>query len=175
MSHLVVLGFDDLFKADEVLLALRKLQQQHLIDLEDAAVVVRNADGAVHIKQSQPLVTLGATSGAVGGSLWGMLIGLLFLNPLVGAVIGAGVGAGAGAVSGALTDIGIDDDFIKATAETLQSGTSALFVLVRQVTPDRVIDAVKPYNPKVLHTSLSAKDETELRQALAAKQLEQAG
>jgi len=44
MSHLVVLGFDDLFKADEVLLALRKLQQQHLIDLEDAAVVVRIKD-----------------------------------------------------------------------------------------------------------------------------------
>jgi uncharacterized membrane protein len=129
----------------------------------------------VHIKQSQPLVTIGAASGAVGGSLWGMLMGLLFLNPLVGAVIGAGVGAGAGAVSGALTDIGIDDDFIKATAETLQPGTSALFVLVRQVTPDRVIDAVQPYNPKILHTSLSAKDETELRQALAAKQLEHAG
>jgi len=175
MSHLVVLGFDDLFKADEVLLALRKLQQQHLIDLEDAAVVVRNADGTVHIKQSQPLVAMGAASGAVGGSLWGMLMGLLFLNPLVGAVIGAGVGAGAGAVSGALTDIGIDDDFIKATAETLQPGTSALFVLVRQVTPDRVIDAVQPYNPKILHTSLSAKDETELRQALAAKQLEHLG
>ena len=63
MSHLVVLGFDDLFKADEVLLALRKLQQQHLIDLEDAAVVVRNADGTVHIKQSQPLVTLERPAG----------------------------------------------------------------------------------------------------------------
>jgi uncharacterized membrane protein len=156
-------------------LALRKLQPQHLIDLEDAAVVVRNADGAINIKQSQPLVTIGAASGAVGGSLWGMLIGFLFLNPLVGAAIGAGVGAGAGAVSGALTDISIDDDCIKATAETLQPGTSALFVLVRRVTPDRVIDAVKPYTPKILHTSLPAQDETELRQALEAKQLEQAG
>jgi uncharacterized membrane protein len=104
-----------------------------------------------------------------------MLIGLLFLNALVGAVIGAGVGAGAGAVSGALTDIGIDDDFMKATAETLQPGTSALFVLVRQVTPERVRDAVKPYHPKILYTSLSAKDETELRQVLAAKQLEHVG
>jgi uncharacterized membrane protein len=173
MSHLVVLGFDDLFKADEVVLALRRLQQQHLIDLEDAAVVVRNVDGTINIKQSQPLVTLGAASGAVGGSLWGMLIGLLFLNPLVGAAIGAGIGAGAGAASGALTDIGIDDDFIKATAETLQPGTSALFVLVRRATPDRVIDAMKPYNPKILHTSLPAKDETELRQALEAQQLKQ--
>lgn len=163
------MGFDDIFKADEVLLTLRKLQQQHLLDLEDAAVVVRNADGTVHIKQSQPLVAIGAASGAMGGSLWGMLIGLLFFNPLAGAVIGAGIGAGTGAVSGALTDIGIDDNFIKATAETVQPGTSALFVLVRRVTPDRVIEAVKPYNPKILHTSLSAKDEAELRQTLADK------
>ena len=94
---------------------------------------------------------------------------------LKGCLQDIGMGAGAGAVSGALTDIGIDDDFIKATAETLQPGTSALFVLVRQVTPDRVIAAVQPYNPKILHTSLSTKDETELRQALAAKQLEHVG
>ena len=63
----------------------------------------------------------------------------------------------------------------KTSIETLQPGTSALFGLVRQATPDRVIDAVKPYNPKILHTSLPAQDETELREALAAKQLEQAG
>ena len=170
MSALVVLGFDDMFKADEVLLALRKLQQQHLIDLEDAAVVVRQADGTVQIKQSYPLVAAGAASGALQGTLWGSLIGLLFLNPLIGAAIGAGVGAGTGATTGALLDIGINDDFIKATGETITPGTSALFVLVRQATPDRVIAEVKKYNPTVLHTSLSAQDETALREALAAKQ-----
>jgi uncharacterized membrane protein len=170
MSDLVVLGFDDMFKADEVLLALRKLQQQHLIDLEDAAVVVRQADGTVQIKQSYPLVAAGAASGALQGTLWGSLIGLLFLNPLIGAAIGAGVGAGTGATTGALLDIGINDDFFKATGETITPGTSALFVLVRQATPDRVIAEVKKYNPTVLHTSLSAQDETALREALAAKQ-----
>ena len=132
-----------------------KLQQQHLIDLEDAAVVVRNTDGTVHIKQSQPLSDCWSGQRCRRWEPVGDADGPLVPHPLMGAVIGAGVGAGAGAVSGALTDIGIDDDFIKATAETLQPGTSALFVLVRQVTPDRVIDAVKPYNPKVLHSSLS--------------------
>ena len=169
MSDLVVLGFNDMFKADEVLLTLRKLQQQHLLDLEDAAVVVRQADGTVQVKQSYPLVAVGAATGALQGTLWGSLLGLLFLNPLIGAVIGAGMGAGTGAASGALLDIGINDDFIKATGETITPGTSALFVLVRRVTPDRVIAEVQPYNPTVLHTSLSAKDEAELRQALAAK------
>jgi uncharacterized membrane protein len=170
MSDLVVLGFDTVFKAEEVLLTLRKLQQQHLLDLEDAAVVIRQADGTVQVKQSQPLVAAGAATGALQGTLLGSLIGLLFLNPLIGAVIGAGLGAGGGAATGALLDVGINDDFIKATGKTIQPGTSALFVLVRRATPDRVIAEVKPYNPTVLHTSLSAKDETELRQALAAKQ-----
>ena len=174
MSTLVVLGFDDIFKADEVLLTLRKLQQQHLIDLEDAAVVVREEDGTVRIKQSQPLVATGAATGALGGSIWGMLIGLLFLNPLAGAAIGAGIGAGTGALSGALADIGVDDDFIKATGKTVAPGTSALFVLVRRATPDRVLAEVQAYHPTVLHTSLSAKDEAELRQALEAKQAVQA-
>jgi len=173
MSDLVVLGFDDVFKADEVLLALRKLQQQHLIDLEDAAVVVRQADGTVQITQSYPLVAAGAATGALQGTIWGSLIGLLFLNPLIGAAIGAGVGAGTGAATGALLDIGIDDAFIKATGETITPGTSALFVLVRQATPDRVIAEVQRYDPTVLHTSLSAKAEAELREALAAKHAQQ--
>ncbi len=170
MSDLVVLEFDGKFKADEVLLTLRKLEKGNLIDLEDACVVVRNDDGKIQIKQTHNLVAGGVAAGATRGGLWGALIGLLFLNPLAGAVIGAGVGAGSGAITGALVDIGINDDFIKELGETVTPGTSALFVLVRRVTPDRVIEEVKPYNPKVLHTSLPAKNEEELRQALEAKQ-----
>lgn len=116
------------------------------------------------------MVTTGAAAGALQGTLWGSLLGLLFLNPLLGAAIGASVGASAGATTGALLDIGINDAFIQATGETLQPGTSALCVLVRQATPDRVIAAVQRYAPTVLHTSLSALDETALRDALAAKQ-----
>jgi len=92
---------------------------------------------------------------------------------LAGAAIGAGIGAGTGALSGALTDIGIDDNFIKATGPTVAPGTSALFILVRRATPDRVLVEVQSSHPKVLHTSLSAKDEAELRQALEAKQVTQ--
>jgi uncharacterized membrane protein len=101
--------------------------------------------------------------------MWGTLIGLLFLNPLAGAILGASIGAGTGAVSGALADLGIDDEFIKKTANTLKPGTSALFALVYRSTPDRVIEEVKKYNPTILHTSLSTKDEAELRQALTAQ------
>ena len=104
MSDLIVIGFPDEFKADEVLIALRRLELDYLIDLEDAAIVVRNQDGKVRVKQSQELVA----SGALSGGFWGLLIGLMFLEPLLG-IFGAAVGA----LSGALTDIGIDDNFIR--------------------------------------------------------------
>jgi len=169
MSDLVVLGFDDMFKADEVLLTLRKLQREYLIDLDDAVVVIKKEDGTVRVQQTYNLVAHGATSGALSGGLIGSLIGLLFFNPLAGALIGAGLGAGTGAASGALADIGIDDDFIRDIGKTVQPGTSALFVLVRRATPDKVIEEVRSFQPKVLHTSLSAKDEAELKATLESK------
>ena len=158
MSELIAVGYDDKFKADEVLNTLNKLQREHLIDLADAAVVVRDDNGKVKLKQSHNLVA----SGAAGGGLWGGLIGLLFLNPLIGIL----VGAGSGAVIGALTDIGINDDFMKELGGTLEPGTSALFVLVRKATPDKVAEELKGYGGKILRTSLSKDDEAELRRTL---------
>ena len=131
MSDLIVIGFPDEFKADEVLLDLRKLEREYLIDLEDAAIVVRKKDGKVKIKQTQELVTAGALS----GGFWGLLIGLMFFEPMLG-ILGVAVGA----FSGALTDIGIDDNFIQELGNTIEPGTSAIFVLVRKSTPDKVLD-----------------------------------
>jgi uncharacterized membrane protein len=91
-----------------------------------------------------------------------MLIGLIFLNPLLGAAIGAG----AGAISGKLSDIGVDDKFMKELAETFKPGSSALFVLVRKATPDKVLDQLKGFKGKVLKTSLSTDREEELRKVL---------
>lgn len=100
--------------------------------------------------------------GAAGGGFWGILIGLLFLNPLAGLLVGAGTGA----VIGALTDIGINDNFMKELGETLEPDTSAIFVLVHKATPDKVIDELKGYGGKILRTSLSKDDEAALRQTL---------
>ena len=157
MSDLVVIGFPDEFKADEVLIALRRLELDYLIDLEDAAIVVRNQDGKVRVKQSQELVA----SGALSGGFWGLLIGLMFLEPLLG-IFGAAVGA----LSGALTDIGIDDNFIRELGDTIEPGTSALFILVRKSTPDKVLDELSKFEGKVLRTSLSHVDEAKLQAAL---------
>lgn len=158
MSSLIAVGFKDEFTADQVVLELRQLQREHLVDLEDAAIVVRNKEGKVKIKQTQELTTAGALS----GGFWGLLLGFIFLNPL----LGWAVGALAGAVSGALTDIGIDDNFIKDIGSTIEPGTSAIFVLVRRATPDKVLADLSKFEGKVLKTSLSTEDEAKLQAAL---------
>ena len=168
MGQLVVLGFDGLSAADEVLNKLRSLKAQHLLDLEDAVVVERDADGKVHMKQAVNLTRLGATSGGLSGALWGTLVGLLFLNPLAGMVIGASAGAGAGALSGSLMDYGVNDEFVKKLSDTIPNNSSALFVLVREVTMDKVVEAIQPWNPRVLNTSLSNEQEAKLVEALKA-------
>ena len=160
MSTLVVIGYDDEFKAEEVRLKLRKLQKDYLIDLEDAVVAVKNDKGKVKLHQAVNLTA----AGAIGGGFWGSLIGLIFLNPL----LGAAVGATAGAVSGALTDVGINDKFMKELADAMNPGSSALFVLVRKATPDKVLEEVKGTGGKILRTSLSHDDEAKLEAALSA-------
>ena len=160
MSDLIVVGYDDMFKAEEVRLKLLKMQKEYLVDLEDAVVAVKKADGKVKLNQMYHL----AASGAIGGGFWGMLIGLMFLNPILGAV----VGAGAGATAGALSDVGIDDDFMKKVADQLQPDTSVLFVLIRKMTADKVLDELKGSGGKVLQTSLSHEDESKLQDALDA-------
>ena len=158
MSDLVVIGFDDEHTAFDMRAELVKLQKEYLIDMEDVVVVTKDDKGKFKLHQAVNLTA----AGAVGGSFWGMLIGMIFLNPLVGAA----VGAGAGALSGKLSDIGISDKFIKELGETITPGSSALFVLVRKATPDKVLEALKVFKGKILKTSLTADKEEALREVL---------
>jgi uncharacterized membrane protein len=162
MSTLVVIGYKDLYQAEEVRLKLWKMQKDYLIDLEDAVVATKDQDGKVKLHQA---VNLTAT-GALSGGFWGSLIGLIFLNPL----LGLAMGAAAGAASGALTDVGIDDKFMKDLAATMQPGSSALFVLARKATPDKVLEEIQGTGGTILQTSLSHDDEAKLQAALSAAQ-----
>ena len=158
MSELIVIGYENPFEAEEVRIKLIKMQQDYLIDLEDAVVAIKKADGKIKLNQAYQLTA----AGAVGGGFWGALIGLLFLNPL----LGAAVGAGAGAISGALSDVGINDDFMKQLADTLHPESSALFVLVRKMTADKVLEELQGTGGKILKTSLSHENEAKLQAAL---------
>ena len=105
MADLIVIEYDDMHKAEEVRLMLQKMQREYLIDMEDAVVAVKDEKGKVKLNQIHNLTA----SGAVSGGFLGTLIGILFLNPL----LGMAAGAAAGAVSGALTDVGINNQFMK--------------------------------------------------------------
>jgi len=167
MSDLIVLDFDGIGTADEVLTKLRSLKKENLIDLEDACVVVHTDAGVVQIKQAINLVGVGAASGASTGMLVGALAGLLLLNPLAGMVAGGLAGAGFGALSGSMADYGINDEFIKNIGKTIPKGSSALFVLVKSSTPDKVLPELQVFKPRVLKTSLSKMQEDKLRAAFA--------
>ncbi|QVL47575.1 MAG: DUF1269 domain-containing protein [Thiocapsa sp.] len=157
MSDLIVVSFPEEHLAFELRAELAKMQKAYLIDMEDVVVVTKDDAGKVKLHQA---VNLSAV-GAVGGGFWGMLIGLVFLNPL----LGAAVGAGAGALSGKFSDIGINDDFMKGLAQNFQPGCSAVFILVRKVTADKVIDGLAEFKGKgkVLQTSLEKDQEESLK------------
>ena len=159
MSNLVVIAFPTEAKAEEVRQKLFAMQKEYLIELDDAVVATKDAQG--RIKLNQLISTTAA--GAVSGTFWGALIGLIFLMPLVGAAMGAA----SGALGGALTDLGINDKWMKETAAAIQPGTAALFVLVRKVTADKVLERLKGEGGTVMKTSLDHTKEAALQAALA--------
>ena len=159
MADLIVIEYDDMHKAEEVRLKLQKMQRDYLVDMADAVVAVKDENGKVKLNQIHNLTA----SGAMSGGFWGTLIGLIFLNPL----LGMAAGAAAGAIGGALTDVGINDNFMKQLASGFKNGTSALFVLVRKVTPDRVLAELEGSGGTVLQTSLTHEQETRLQEALS--------
>ncbi|MFO7683567.1 MAG: DUF1269 domain-containing protein [Chloroflexota bacterium] len=156
MSDLIVFAFKTETGAAEMRDALNRMQKEHLIQLEDAAVVVRRQDGKVKVKQAVSLVG----AGALGGAFWGMLIGLLFFMPW----LGMAAGALGGALGGKFNDIGVDDKFIKQVGSTIEPGHSALFLLVQSATADKVLPQLAHFDATVLQTSLSAENEAKLRE-----------
>src|SRR4051812_32091771 len=158
MSNLIAIAYPDRETAEQVRSALGEMQKERIIELEDLVVVTRSEEGKVKLHQSTSL----AGTGAAGGAVWGGLIGLLFLAP----VLGMAVGAAAGGTTGALTDIGIDDKFMKDLGTNLAQGGAAVIVLVRRSTPDKVVPRIKEYGGYVLQSSLSTEAEASLRAAL---------
>ena len=161
MNDLLVIAFPSEEKAEQVRQKLFTMQKEYLIELGDAVIAVKNADGAVKLNQLFNTTAIGGVSGA----FWGALIGLIFMMPLAGAALGAG----AGALSGALTDFGIDDKFMKDVAEAIPPGGAALFLLVRKMTTDKVLEGLKGVGGVVLRTSFEKSKEDAIRAALAAQ------
>ena len=158
MNKLVAIAYPDFATADRVRAVLVEATKEHLLALDDAVVVERQPDGK--IKLHQAVSTTGA--GAAGGALWGGLIGLLFLAPL----FGMAVGAASGAVAGKVTDVGVNDDFLKQLGARLEPGAAALIALGTSSAPDKLLERLRPYGGDVIQTSLAHEEEERLRSSL---------
>jgi len=158
MAILVAIGYPDestaALAADEV----QRLAADLIIEPDAVAVVTRDPAGKFHTTTNHHTVAGGAT----WGMFWGLLFGLLFFIP----VFGMAVGAGLGALMGKITKSGVDKEFQDQVRGLLQPGTSALFLMVEKVTPDKAIEAMSKYGGTVLKTSLSKEAEKELQEEL---------
>ncbi|OSP56178.1 DUF1269 domain-containing protein [Pseudoruegeria sp. SK021] len=163
MSDLIAIVYPTEAKAEEVRQKVLELTKDYLIEIGDAVVAVKSEKG---VKLNQ-MVNLTAT-GAASGSFWGLLVGVLFMNPL----LGVAAGAASGALAGRLSDMGINDKFMKSLAEEVQTDEAVLFVLVKRVTGDKVLERISGVGGRILQTSLDHTAEEALRTALAAHEAE---
>ena len=160
MSNLIVIVYDDPDGAFAMRDALKSVQQMGRISLDDSAVVVKDADGKVHVKHQ---MDRGVKIGAAGGGFLGLLLAGIFF-PIGGLVIGAI----AGGLIGASTDSGISPKFVKEVAEEIQPNHSALFVIVRDGDPAVALSAVRQHKGtgKLFQTTLAPEEEEQLRKAV---------
>lgn len=162
MSNLVVVAFDNEEEASQVRAALAEVQNYGGTVVNDAAVVVKDANGEVRVKHE---TDTGVKTGAVGGGLLGLFIGFLFGGPIVGAVV---LALGGGLV-GSLADMGVSKDFVNEVKEAMQPRTSALFVIVRDSDAEVALAALRPYKGNVIHTTLPTELEESLQRVLAKR------
>jgi uncharacterized membrane protein len=158
MSHLVVVSFDNAEEAGKVRESLRSVQKGDYLSLDDSAVIVKDNEGKIHIKNE---MDRGAKIGAVGGGLLGLLLAGIFF-PVAGVLVGAALGG----LIGKSADVGIDQKFVKEVADDLEPNTSAIFFIVREANPDVAVAALRPYKGTVRQTSFPPEAEKELRRIL---------
>ena len=168
MSQLIVFTYDNQEKAATVLQSVAELSKQHLIEVEDAAVIVKDANGKVKVQQT--LESMVKSSNVASGGFWGLLIGLIFGGPIFMALLGMGLSA----LFGRKLDVGIDNQFIKNVGNDMKPGDSALFLLSNEITVDKVADALREHGGTLYHTSLSKEAEEQLAKALENKQIAEA-
>lgn len=158
MSTLIVVTFDDMDEAGKVRDAIRSAQKEGYVSLDDSAIVVRDEDGKVHVKNE---LDRGVKVGAVAGGFLGLFIGFIFAP--IGIML---IGAGLGGLVGKSLDLGVSKDFVKEVTDSLEPGTSAIFLVIREGNPNMAVAAFKPYKGTVIQTTLDPEDEETLQRVL---------
>jgi uncharacterized membrane protein len=167
MATLVAIGYPDQGTAEQARETVQQLEAELIIQADQVASISRDPEGKYHVHTSHGGAS--TAGGAVWGGFWGLLFGLLFFIPFAGWAMGAGMGA----LFGHMGKKGIDEAFQQQVRDHLQPGTSALFLVIEQVTPDKATAALEQYGGTVIKTSLSDEDTKRLQEALTPP--EQAG
>jgi uncharacterized membrane protein len=160
LSTLVAIAYPDENRAEQVMEELKQLQSEYLVDLESAVYVTKDAEGKVKVHGVDRLTG----PEAAWGAFWGLLFGILFFVPVAGVLFGAGLGA----LFGHFTKIGLDEDFVKGLSDKLGPNSSAIFMLVRKATPDKVVPELSKFGGTVLTSNLPDDADKKLQEALDA-------
>ena len=163
MATLVAIGYPDEATAERARETVQRLESELIIQADQVASISRDSDGKYHVHTTHGGASAGA--GAMWGGFWGMLFGLLFFIPFAGLALGAGMGA----LMGHFGEKGIDKAFQDQVRDYVKPGTSALFMVIEQATPDKAIAALQEYGGTVIKTSLSDEDTAKLQEALTPK------
>jgi len=161
VSELMVLGFETEAEADAFGLTVAQLQKDMIVQLQDAAMVVRDPDGKPHVKHGHNLVG----AGAMGGAFWGMLFGLLFFVPFLGLAIGAGMGA----LFGKMGKTGLNKAVLEQMGDAVPPGKAGWFLLIGQLTEDKFLAAVQGTNATLVRSNLSHEQEEQLKAAFGTE------
>lgn len=160
MATLLAIAYPDQGTAEQAMGTVNQLEAELIIQAEQVAAVSRDLEGKYHVHTAHGGASAGA--GAWWGGFWGFLFGLLFFIPFAGLALGAGMGA----LFGHFGSKGIDKAFQQQVRDYVKPGTSALFMVIDQVTPDKAIAAMQQYGGTVIRTSLSDEDTKRLQEAL---------
>jgi uncharacterized membrane protein len=160
MATLVAIGYPDQTTAQQAMQTVKALQADLVIQAEQVAAISRDLEGKYHVHTEYGGASAGA--GAWWGGFWGLLFGMLFFVPFAGLAVGAGMGA----LFGHFGEKGIDKAFQQQVRDYVKPGTSALFMVIEQATPDKAIAAMQQYGGTVIRTSLSDEDTKRLQEAL---------
>jgi uncharacterized membrane protein len=163
MAELVAIGYPDQGTAEEARHVVQSLEADLVIQADQVAAISRDVDGKYHVTTTHGGAS--ASEGAWWGGFWGMLFGLLFFIPFAGLALGAGFGA----LFGHLGKNAIDKQFQEQVRDQVKPGTSALFLIIEKVTPDKAISALSRFGGTVIKTSLSDEDTAKLQEALSSQ------
>jgi uncharacterized membrane protein len=160
MATLVAIGYPDQGTAEQARQTVQQLESELIIQADQVAAISRDLEGKYHVQTSHGGASAGG--GAAWGGFWGLLFGLLFFIPVIGLAFGAGLGA----LFGHMGEKGIDKQFQQQVRDYVKPGTSALFLIIEQITEDKAVAALEQYGGTVIKTSLSDEDTKKLQDAL---------